>query len=74
MIMFGVIFGLFIIFSKVESAVYTGLLPFATSKSTTTIGYVNDLWPAPFILVIVGTMVWAFAHSTKRETDTVVYD
>ena len=74
MILAGVFFGFFIIFSKVESEIFTALSAFANSDATTTMNFMDSMWPAPFVLVILGMVVWAFAHSTKKEVDSVSFD
>ena len=74
MILAGVFFGFFIIFSKVESEIFTALSAFANSDATTTMNYMDAMWPVPFVLVVLGMVVWAFAHSTKKEVDSVSFD
>ena len=74
MILAGVFFGFFIIFSKVESEVFTALSGLANTDATTTMNFMDAMWPAPFVLVILGMVVWAFAHSTKKEVDSVSFD
>jgi len=73
-VMFAIIFFLWMIFSKMESSIFNVMSPFAPGAWVNSMNYLDTAWSWPFILMILGLLIWAFVHSTKKSTDSMVFD
>ena len=73
-VMFAVIFFLWLIFSTMETSIYAVMSPFAPGAWINSMNYLDTAWSWPFILMILGLLVWGFVHSTKRTNDSAVFD
>lgn len=72
-IVLAVMFGVFLINSKLANAFYTVLYPMAPTMGQTAMDYMNNAFLIATGLGIIGLIAWAVVHSTRREVDTLGY-